>query len=249
LGFTVLYRTTDASLQQEVGEFIAAWESGTSAFNVFTSGSTGPPKRIELTRAQLIASAQRTLDYFDLGDGDSALLGISPKTIGGKMMIVRALLGGLKLMVCSPSANPLTALEPGETLGFCPLVPMQAQRVLETDPSSLQRVRNILLGGAPVSDKLEKELMNAHNGCYAGYGMTETVSHIAIRRLGNPVYRSLRGVVFRQDEDGRLIVSDAELGIRQLVTNDLVELIDARQFTWLGRSDFAINSGGVKIHP
>jgi o-succinylbenzoate---CoA ligase len=164
-------------------------------------------------------------------------------------MIVRALLGELKLIVCSPSANPLTALEEGETIDFCSLVPMQAQRILETAPLSLLRARNILLGGAPVSDKLEKELLAVHSGCYIGYGMTETVSHIAIRRFGNPVYMALRGVVFRQEEDGRLVVSDAELGIRQLVTNDLVELIDVRRFTWLGRSDFAINSGGVKIHP
>jgi o-succinylbenzoate---CoA ligase len=249
LGFTVLYRTNDASLQQEVELFIAEWQAGAASFEVFTSGSTGLPKRIGLDRSQLIASARRTLEYFDLGPGDSALLGISPKTIGGKMMIVRALIGGLKLIVCSPSANPLTVLESGETLDFCPLVPMQAQRILETDALLLQRVRNILLGGAPLSEKLEKDLTGLHSGCYMGYGMTETVSHIALRRLGNPVYMALRGVVLRQEQDGRLVISDAELGIRQLITNDLVELIDARQFTWLGRSDFAINSGGVKIYP
>lgn len=248
MGFTVLYRTTDPSLQQEVEKFIATWHEGAETFEVFTSGSTGTPKCIILNRGQLIASAQRTLDYFDLGPGDSALLGISPKTIGGKMMIVRALLGELKLIVCSPSTNPLAALEAGETLDFCPLVPMQAQHIFENDAQALQRVRNILLGGSPVSEKLEHALLAAHTGCYVGYGMTETVSHVAIRRIGNPVYRSLRGVVFREDE-GKLVISDAELGIRQLVTNDLVELIDAREFKWLGRSDFAINSGGVKIHP
>lgn len=244
----IVYRTPDSALQLEAEQFIAEWESGAQTFEVFTSGSTGTPKRIVLSREQLIASARRTLDYFDLTPGSTALLGISPKTIGGKMMLVRALVGDLRLIVCPPSSNPLSALEPDETLDFCPLVPLQAQRILETAPESLLRIRNILLGGSPLSERLERKLLYLHKGCYAGYGMTETVSHVAMRRLGDPVYFSLRGVRF-SESDSQLVITDDELGISDLLTNDQVRLLGPRRFEWLGRTDFVINSGGVKIHP
>jgi o-succinylbenzoate---CoA ligase len=245
---TFLYRTADASIQREVESFLADWESGQQTFAVFTSGSTAPPKQIVLRREQLIASARRTLDYFGLRPQDTALLGISPKTIGGKMMIVRALVGNLKLIVASPSANPLTILENKETLDFCPMVPLQVQRILETCPEELQRIRIALLGGSPLSGKLERQLRDTAPACYIGYGMTETVSHVAMRKLGDPCYTAMRGVRFGEAGQ-QLVITDEELGIRELVTNDQVELLNDRQFTWLGRTDFTINSGGVKIHP
>jgi O-succinylbenzoic acid--CoA ligase len=245
---TFLYRTADASIRQEVETFIAGWEAGKTTFEVFTSGSTGIPKQIILHRDQLIASARRTLDFFGLQPNDTALLGISPKTIGGKMMIVRALTGDLKLIVASPSANPLAILESNETLDFCPMVPLQAQRILETYPKELLRIRTILFGGSPLSEKLERQLHDAHPSCYIGYGMTETVSHVAIRSIGDPSYTAMRGVHFAEAAQ-QLVITDDELGIRQLLTNDQVELLNERQFNWLGRTDFTINSGGVKIHP
>lgn len=235
-------------MQQEVETVIREWETGMETVTVQTSGSTGPPKQIVLKRAQLIASARRTLDAFGLASGDSALLGISPKTIGGKMMIVRALLGNLRLIVCSPSANPLGALQPGETLDFCPLVPMQAKHILEHTPEKLGQVSTFLFGGAPLPATLEQELAALHPSCYIGFGMTETVSHIALRKLGNPLYGALPGVTFSAEDD-QLIITDKRLGIERLITNDSVELIDAAHFRWLGRTDFVINSGGIKIHP
>jgi o-succinylbenzoate---CoA ligase len=248
LSSTFLYRTENPSIRRETERFAAEWEAGQTHFDVFTSGSTGKPKHITLSREQLLASARRTLDFFDLKPGDSALLGLSTQTIGGKMMVVRALVGELKLIIAEPSSNPLEALQKGEKLDFCPMVPLQAQRMLDNSPEDFRQIRTILFGGSPLSDQLEQRLQEAHSNSYIGFGMTETVSHIALRQPGNQVYTAMRGVHFKQTEQ-QLVITDDELGIHNLLTNDQVELSNERQFKWLGRTDFAINSGGVKIHP
>ena len=244
----ISYRTTTVALKDAIAHFILEWESDVTQFSVQTSGSTGTPKTIILSRNQLIGSAQRTLDFFQLKPGNSALLGISPHTIGGKMMLVRAIIGKLKLIVCDPSSNPLTVLEENEYLDFCPMVPLQIQTILATDPEKLQFVKILLFGGAPLSIALEKQLLQLNSACYHGFGMTETVSHIAMRKVGNPTYNAMEGVQFSQ-EGTQLVLSDAVLGIHRLTTNDSVELIDNHHFSWLGRTDFVINSAGVKIHP
>jgi len=248
LEHVISYRTTTAAFNDAIADFISEWESGVDQFAVQTSGSTGDPKTIILTRSQLIGSAQRTLDYFQLKPGDSALLGISPKTIGGKMMLVRAILGKLKLIVCDPSSNPLAVLETNELLDFCPMVPLQIQSILANDPEKFKSVKTILVGGAPLSAQLEAQLQQLDCRSFHGFGMTETVSHIAMRPIGNPTYTALEGVHFSQTGE-QLVISDAVLGIHQLNTHDSVRLIDNTHFNWLGRTDFVINSGGVKIHP
>ena len=244
----ISYRTKDVALKAAIEHFISEWESGIAHFEVQTSGSTGVPKTIILSRNQLIGSAQRTLDFFQLQPGNTALLGISPKTIGGKMMLVRAIIGKLKLVVCDPSSNPLTVLELDEYLDFCPMVPLQIQTILATDSEKLQFVKILLFGGAPLSAHLEKQLQQLDCACFHGFGMTETVSHIAMRKVGQPTYSAMKGVQF-SEEGTQLVISDAVLGIQQLRTTDSVELIDNEHFNWLGRTDYVINSGGVKIHP
>lgn len=242
------YHTEDEEIQRSVELFADAWKNNVPEFAVQTSGSTGVPKTIVLKREQLRASAQRTLRFFDISAGTSALLGISPETIGGKMMIVRALEGDLHLRITHPSDDPLQSIPIAQTPDFCPLVPMQVLRIAERSPQQLNHIQTILLGGSPLPASMENRLKNLHERCFLGFGMTETVSHIAVRKMGNPVYTALKGVHLAEN-DGNLVISDEELGIRGLVTNDSVELIDSTHFRWLGRSDFAINSGGIKIHP
>lgn len=244
----IKYRTTDLRIQEEVEQFVNEWNAGISVFEVKTSGSTGNPKSIQLTREQLITSAKRTLDFFELKPGNTALLGISPSTIGGKMMIVRALIGNLTLIVTDPSAFPTAALLSGEKLDFCPMVPLQLKQLLENDPFVFKRIKSILIGGSPLSSDLEKALQEVHQRCFVGFGMTETVSHIALRKLGTPHYSALEGVSFSTEND-QLIIHDSFLGIEGLKTTDIVRLIDSQTFEWLGRADFAINSGGIKLHP
>ncbi|ASS48884.1 MAG: hypothetical protein A3D31_05900 [Candidatus Fluviicola riflensis] len=242
------YRTTDLRIREEIEQFVNEWNVGKSIFEVKTSGSTGNPKTIQLTREQLIASAQRTLDFFQLKPGNTALLGLSPATIGGKMMIVRALIGDLTLIVTDPSAFPTTALLSGEKLDFCPMVPLQLKQLLEYAPAVFDQIKTILIGGSPLSSELEKALQEVHQRCFVGFGMTETVSHIALRKLGTPYYSALKGVSFSEEND-QLVITDSLLHIDQLKTTDIIRLIDTQTFEWMGRADFAINSGGIKLHP
>lgn len=244
----IKYRTNDLRIREEVEQFIEEWHAGKTIFEVKTSGSTGNPKTIQLTREQLIASAKRTIDFFQLKPGNTALLGISSATIGGKMMIVRALVGDLTLIVTGPSGYPTEALLPGEELDFCPMVPIQLKQLLKYSPEVFGQINTILIGGSPLSSDLEKALQEVHQRCFVGFGMTETVSHIAIRKLGTPHYSALEGVSFSTEND-QLVITDSLLGLEQLKTTDIIRLIDSQTFEWLGRADFAINSGGIKIHP
>lgn len=242
------YRLCTPETREIAERFLREWSDGQQTFTVQTSGSTGKPKSIVLRREQLEASAKRTLRYFDLQPGDKALLAISPSTIGGKMMLVRALLGDLELIVTEPSSNPLANLEPDESIAFAPLVPLQLKTLVEQFPERLQQLKTILLGGAPLSSALEEKVSTLHSHVFMGFGMTETVSHIALRRLGSSIYTAMEGVTLEVDNDA-LVISDHLLKIDRLQTNDSVRLLNDHQFEWLGRTDFAINSGGIKIHP
>lgn len=214
-------------------------------FEVQTSGSTGNPKTILLRRGQLEASAIRTLNYFQLKQGDSAVLALPIHTIAGKMMVVRSLIGQLNLIVTDPGSRPMDSLSLNEQITFFPMSPMQFGQL---KPEELARIKYILLGGSPLSPKLEKQISSLHSNTYIGFGMTETVSHIALRKIGHPFYEALQGVDFSL-KDNKLIVNDQLLELVDLETNDLVELKNPLSFKWLGRADFVINSGGVKIHP
>lgn len=161
------------------------------------------------------------------------------------MMLLRALLGELELIITDPDAQPMNYLQANENIDFFPLSPMQLNSLSR---EQLEKVNILLLGGSPLLPALEKHIAAQHPACYIGFGMTETVSHIALRKAGDPYYKAMEGVTV-SSEEGKLIITDELLNLAELKTNDLVELVDSTSFKWLGRVDFAINSGGVKIHP
>ena len=204
-----------------------------------TSGSTGIPKRIVHQKTVLESSAQRTLDYFSLKPGDSAALILPAEFIGGSMMLVRALIGGLTLHLLPPKL----AVNEIPNVDFLPCTPAQFKAALKNDVLS-DFNGAILLGGAPVGDIEPVVGINI----YVGYGMTETASHVALRPLSEKVYSAVDGVEFTTRE-GALVIDAPHLGIKELQTNDLVRLIDAHSFEFIGRLDDVINSGGLKIHP
>ncbi len=204
-----------------------------------TSGSTGMPKRIVHQKTVLESSAQRTLDYFSLKPGDSAALILPAEFIGGSMMLVRALIGGLTLHLLPPKL----AVNEIPNVDFLPCTPAQFKAALQNDVLS-DFNGAILLGGAPVGDIEPMVGINL----YVGYGMTETASHVALRPLSEKVYSAVDGVEFTTRE-GALVIDAPHLGIKELQTNDLVRLIDAHSFEFIGRLDDVINSGGLKIHP
>jgi O-succinylbenzoic acid--CoA ligase len=243
---------TDYELQ--VLRFCRQWLSGQSQFQLHTSGSTGQPKVISLKRDQMVASAHLTGRALGLTTGDRALVCLSAEYIAGLMMLVRGFELGLRLTIISPSSNPLADFSPETDFDFTAVVPLQLQAILTTSPEKiaiLDRMKAILVGGAPVSLALQQQLQVITAPVYHTYGMTETVSHIALRRLNGPTaserFIPFGGVELALDERGCLTIKATVTGGEQLQTNDLVDLQPDGSFIWLGRVDHVINSGGVKV--
>lgn len=248
MAFEVTYTNCSAETYQEIRSIIALWNEKSVEYKVKTSGSTGTPKSILLKREQLEASAKRSNAFFGLNENSRVLMPLSPHTIGGKMMLIRALTGNYAVQVVEPRANPLEEIDPKSRFSFISLVPYQVKSILEETPARLNRFDTILLGGMGLSSELEQTLSELKPTVYMGFGMTETVSHIALRKMNDPIYQALDGVQLAVSNSS-LIINDSKLGIAHMQTNDEVELIDPTHFKWLGRADFAINSGGIKIHP
>lgn len=248
MAFEVTYTDCSAETYQEIRKIIDLWHAKSPDYYVKTSGSTGTPKSILLKREQLEASAKRSNAFFGLNESSSVLMPLSPHTIGGKMMLIRALVGNYSIHVVEPRANPLEETPSKFHYSFISLVPYQVKCILEENPEKLNLFENILLGGMGLSAELEQRLSELKPAVYIGFGMTETVSHIALRKMNDPVYRAMEGLHL-EVSDNCLVITDSKLGIERMQTNDEVDLIDSTQFKWLGRADFAINSGGIKIHP
>jgi o-succinylbenzoate---CoA ligase len=247
--------TDDLSLyEQESLQFCRDWAEGKEEFILHTSGSTGQPKPITLSRQQMQASARMTGKALQLQSGDRALVCLNTRYIAGTMMLVRGMELGMDMMVIEPSSHPLQPFPADAHFDFTALVPLQLETILTQSPEKLpllQRMKAIIVGGAPVSYALEETLQRVSAPVYSTYGMTETVSHVALRRLNgserSEVYTLLEGVHAGVDQRGCLWVSGPVTGYQTVQTNDLVEWSGTTTFRWLGRADNVINSGGVKI--
>ena len=238
--------------EAKVLELLRQWLTGAQEFGLRTSGSTGQPQLITLKRRQLAASARRTGDYFDLGPGDRALVCLNCEFIGGKMMLVRGLERDLHLTVVEPHADPFSEVADAAEFDFAAFVPLQLRAMLAAGRAPrLNKMRAILVGGAGVEPSLLRDIEQLTVPVYLTYGMTETASHIALRRLNGPAasphYRVLPGLHLSQDERGCLTVRGDVTDDQLVATNDRIELLDKHTFDWLGRVDFVLNSGGVKV--
>jgi O-succinylbenzoic acid--CoA ligase len=233
--------------------FISEWKSGKPSFQLHTSGSTGKPKAIMLTREQMIFSANRTIKALNLKQGASALMCMNPSFVGGKMMLVRALAFNWDLKVIPPNADPSSELTINDDFDFAAMVPMQIENMLTSEKGLriLNQIKTIIVGGAPVSLQLREQLQSLKSSVYNTYGMTETVSHIALMPLNGEnqtdQFRLLEGVTAALDQRACLSVKADVTNHEWVQTNDVVTL-DDNQFKWLGRADFVINSGGIKLH-
>ena len=238
---------------QKAYDFMQLWMSGQEEFNLATSGSTGVPKIIKVTRKQLRSSAAMTGKALNLGNGTSALVCLNVAYVAGIMMLVRGMELNWELTIIEPVSNPLLDLENELGFDFVAMVPLQLSSCLENEKTKnkVNYLGKILLGGAPVSISLLKEIAILEIPVYQSYGMTETVSHVALRKLNFPSdegnYTILPGVVMGQDERGCLYVSGPMTNEEKIQTNDLINISSANTFAWLGRIDNVINSGGVKI--
>ncbi len=246
-----VYPTLPPSLQSAL-IFAWQWVQGASTFEVSTSGSTGSPQVVRATRQRMMVSIEMTRQALNLGQQHTALLCISAEFIGGKMMLARALHLGMNVVCVPPSAHPLRSLPLRPN--FLAMVPLQLQSVLEDSANHLTDTHATIIGGAPVSLALEEAVRDRISApVYSTYGMTETLSHVALRRLNGSLasdhFSVLGDIAIAVDARGCLKLKGGITNGQWLVTNDLVALRDERHFLWQGRHDWVINSGGVKVSP
>ena len=233
-------------------EFLEEWNNDSPYVEVKTSGSTGVPKRMLVEKRRMLASARRTCDFLGLQPGDTALLCMSVDYIAGKMMVVRAQERGLKLISVEPSGHPL-ATKQTEGLTFAAMVPMQVYNSLQVaeERERLKAIKQLIIGGGAVDEALAQELKDFPNGVWSTYGMTETLSHIALRRLNGEEasewYTPFPSVEVSLSEDGCLVIDAPEVCEERLYTNDMAVLGSNGRFRILGRKDNVICSGGLKI--
>lgn len=240
--------------EKEIISFIKEWKTGRDRFHLNSSGSTGTPKKITLYRDRMILSAESTLNFLGIPAGGKALLCLDPRYIAGKMVIVRSLIGELDLYAVDPKSNPLNEFEPECKIDLASFVPYQIAEILEESNSlrKFRNIKNVLIGGAGISPRLERKLKAFKNDIYHTFGMTETVSHIALRPLSDMAqsqyFKVLPGITIGRDERGCLIVKGKITEDEKLFTNDLVEIASKEEFEWKGRIDQVINTGGIKVN-
>ena len=234
--------------------FIRAWLTGTEAFVLHTSGSTGTPKPIHLSRSQMTASAHGTAQALGLQPGWTALVTLDTRFVAGKMMLVRSLVTGMHIVAREPSANPLAQLPADQHVDFAALVPYQVETILQSPQAArLPTLGTIIIGGAPLRASTAHQVATLPCRAYTTYGMTETITHIALQRLvpdAEPgIFEALPGITLSVDERECLVISAAYIPGGRVVTNDRVEMISEKKFRWLGRWDNMINTGGFKVNP
>jgi O-succinylbenzoic acid--CoA ligase len=230
--------------EQAIGEFLLDWFDDKEYIEMRTSGTTGLPKLVQLEKQAMIQSALATGDFFKLEPGDKALLCLPVKFIAGKMMLVRSIILGLELDIVEPSTQPL-ALNT-KSYDFVAMVPLQVQNSID----ALKNIKKLIVGGAKMDASLEEKVLPLiKTEVYETYGMTETITHIAAKKVGENVFTVLPNVKIAQDDRGCLVVTVPTISEDVIVTNDLVEIIRENQFMFLGRIDNVVNSGGVKLIP
>ena len=229
--------------EKPVGDFLLDWFDSKNFIEMETSGTTGVPKTISVHKQAMVDSALATGDFFELEPGNKALQCLPIKYVAGKMMLVRAMILGLELEFVAPSSHPLDNNE--IDFDFVAMVPLQAQNSID----ELKKVKKMIIGGAAVNKALEKQLLKLPIEVYETYGMTETITHIAARKLGEKAFTVLPHVTISYDDRNCLVIHAPRISPEVIMTNDIVELVNENQFIFLGRMDNVINSGGIKLIP
>ena len=241
-------------------DFFSEWNNDSDTVLVHTSGSTGKPKPMMVEKKRMLNSARITCDFLGLKPGDSALLCMSLDYIAGKMVVVRSIERHLHLISVPPSGHPLKDVD--EEITFAAMVPMQVYNTLQVpeERERLSRIRHLIIGGGAIDAALEQELQSLPGdiAIWSTYGMTETLSHIALRRINGDEasewYQPFDSVRISQTEEGCLVIDAPQVCAETLVTNDIVEIepyiynkVEKLRFRIKGRKDNVICSGGIKI--
>ena len=229
--------------EKSAGDFILDWFDNKSYIEMNTSGTTGTPKLIRVDKQAMVNSALATGDFFELEPSDKALHCLPTKYIAGKMMFVRGFILGLEVDFVAPSSHPL--LHNDTKYDFVAMVPLQAQNSL----SALKNVKKMIVGGAKMSKILESGLSKLNSKVFETYGMTETITHIAAKQVGERAFSVLPNIQITTDDRNCLVIDAPLISNEQVCTNDIVELVGENQFVFLGRMDNIVNSGGIKLIP
>ena len=230
--------------KKEYYNFLKSWFDDKDYILTNTSGSTGKPKEIKLKKLDLIESSKLTARYFNINAGDKIINCLPIKYIAGKMMLVRSLVLGLDLYIFPVTSSPISDLKNNyELIAFTPVQ-------LENSIPFIDKIKKVLVGGSPVQDSLKEKILDTKSMVYETYGMTETITHIAVRNLtiGEKEFTTLPGIETGV-KDNCLFIKPNHLSVEMVQTNDIVEFTKKNKFLLMGRRDFIINSGGVKINP
>lgn len=255
------YTKTGKPYESQLGVFLLDWLDTKDSILVNTSGSTGKPKQIQLQKQAMVNSAIATGTFFYLKPGNRALLCLPTNYIAGKMMLVRALVLGLEIDFVEPTINPQFNSE--IDYDFCAMIPLQLSNTKER----LKTIKKLIVGGASVSNALKNLVKDLPTRIFETYGMTETITHIAVKPINNfidvtsslssraetrderSLFKTLDNVSISQDDRGCLVITAPKLSNEKIITNDIVRLHSDTEFEWLGRFDIVINSGGLKFFP
>ena len=238
-----------------LSDFLREWNNDSEVLLVHTSGSTGAPKPMYVEKNRMMASARMTLQFLGLQSGDTALLCMPLDYIAGKMVVVRSLVGNLSLTDVGAVGHPMADEAAGDCFfDLAAMVPLQVYNSLgvEKERRRLMNIRHLLIGGGAVDEGLSAQLRDFPHAVWSTYGMTETLSHIALRRVNGPMasewYTPLPGVTLHSDDDQCLVIEAPRVSASTIVTHDIVEFAaNGRDFRILGRKDHVICCGGVKI--
>ena len=235
--------------ERGTGDFLLDWLDDKDHLLVKTSGSTGIPKDIKLMKQAMVNSAIATGDFFKLEPGDKAIGCLPSHFIAGKMMLVRAMILGLEIDVVEPTARPF--FNYNTHYQFCAMTPLQVSNTLD----QLLNIDTIIIGGSKVTKALGNQLSKRPNQFFETYGMTETITHVAVKQLksidceGQDYFHALPNVTFDKDSRGCLLIHAPKLIEAVVVTNDIIDLKNKQAFKWIGRFDNVVNSAGIKLYP
>lgn len=234
------------------GHFLMDWIDKKDYIIIKTSGSTGKPKTIQVKKQAMVNSAIATGDFFNLRPGQKALHCLPSNYISGKMMLIRAMILGLELDIVDPTSKPL--IVKNKQYDFCAMTPMQLRNTLDRT----RNISTIIVGGAKVTNSLKEAIKDHPAKIFETYGMTETVSHFALKQLNNftdeqknqeQYFKVLPGITISQDDRNCLVVEVPYISEEKIVTNDVVAIHSETEFEWIGRYDNVVNTGGVKVFP
>jgi len=237
-------------------DVLRSWLENQDSFTLSTSGSTGQPSLITFSRKQLEYSALQTINFFGLTAGDTLFLCLPVKKVAGFMMLIRALTGKMNIVMSEPSALPEIPAREEIHIDLAAFIPFQLQNLIQSKPEMIEKLKGckgVIAGGNAVNSFQEKLFENMPFTVYETYGMTETLTHIALRKLNHPgkqaFFTLLPEVEISLNEENCLMIRSTVTNNKWLETNDIAEILSKKSFIIKGRKDFVINSGGIKINP